>query len=64
MQLDWLYIESEVAMDVDHEERQCEICFSGDVDRGLSISDALDAEEEFGMTMTGCCHRSWAMLLL
>jgi hypothetical protein len=63
-QPDWLYLESEVAMDVEREERRCEIRFGGDVVRGLSISDALDAEEEFGTTTTGCCHRSWAMLLL
>jgi hypothetical protein len=41
-------------MDVEREERRCEIRFGGDVDRGLSISDALDAEEEFGTTTTGC----------
>ena len=51
-------------MDVEREEQRCEIRFGGDVDRGLSISNALDAEEEFGTTTTGCCHRSQAMLLL
>lgn len=51
-------------MDVEHEERRCEIRFGGDVGRGMSLSGALDAEAKFESTTIGYCHGLWAMLLL